>query len=124
MAYEPAYWAGLFDGEGTVGAYQQKGYYLLNVSLTNTNIPILEELQRTFGGHIQSTGIKGLDRFGYFHEPCKRWRTTGQYTVPFLTAIHPHVVIKKEQVSLGLAFQQVKNREIKESLAKALKELK
>ena len=124
MAYEPAYWAGLFDGEGTVGAYKQKGYYLLHVSVTNTNMDILEKLVCEFGGHIQSTGVNGLDKFGYFHKPCKRWRVTGQYTIPFLTAIHPFVLIKKDQVSLGLAFQQTKNRETKEHLAKAMKELK
>lgn len=61
MERDYRYLAGLFDGEGCVAVsrigrhYPEFGYrYQLRVTISNTYLPMLESLQREFGGAVWS----------------------------------------------------------------------
>jgi len=58
---ELAYYAGLFDGEGSITLHptqisspQQRRTYFLSIHLTSVDEEIILELQIAFGGHILS----------------------------------------------------------------------
>lgn len=97
---EKAYFAGLFDGEGYVGAYQNgPNPEALTLTLGLTHEPTVRLLQETFGGGCYVTAVK---------ENCKdfwTWIATDRNTKEgFLKAVQPYVRIKKEAVAVALAF--------------------
>ena len=50
-----AYIAGFFDGEGCISSsVTRRGYFIINVVITNTNKAILQFVQSRFGGTINS----------------------------------------------------------------------
>ncbi len=47
-----SYAAGLFDGEGSIFILKANQTYFLTVSITNTNLDVLREIQKLVGGQI------------------------------------------------------------------------
>jgi hypothetical protein len=92
--------AGFFDGEGCVylqsmtRVNRRLPRYCLQISITQNDRFILEEIQKEFGGQV------------YLHKGrrCYRWRITGMASLPFLQAVCPYVRIKKDQVDLAIEF--------------------
>jgi len=93
---ELAYYAGFFDGEGSVAIYPHK--YV--VSLTNTDIRPLVRAKDLWGGAICCQ--LATDR-KYAIRDLWRWQIYGVYSVMFLNDIYPFVKIKKEQIDVYLS---------------------
>jgi len=101
-----AYFAGLFDGEGTVGAYQVRDGkdFALKVAIAMTESAAILLLMNEFpeaklsyrprkvGNHQIVATFNGLTAWN------------------FLNAIEPYVIVKWEQVKLALAFLAHKRR--------------
>lgn len=101
-----AYIAGLVDGEGCIG-FTQVGQYktwAVRVTITNTNLSILEWVQSIFGGRIQSFHGKKEWKVGYHLDI--RWDSA----VAFLEAIEPWLRIKKEQAWVAFGWDIVRHR--------------
>lgn len=92
------YVAGYFDGEGYVGVPKTNGCYNVRVSLSNTYLPALVELQKQFGGVVsaKSKQVKPTHRKTY------HWRIGGQPAKEFLIAILPYLDEKKQQAELAI----------------------
>jgi len=105
-----AYFAGLFDGEGSISlcAYKPKGRcirttYGLYISLAQTNEWIIQQLKFAFGGNIQPYQPK---------YPGARmvwaWRTQSNNALVFLESIYPYLRLKKPQADVAIKFQKHK----------------
>jgi hypothetical protein len=91
------YIAGFFDGEGCVGIYfnGSKNPHL-KAQITQNDSPecreLLADIIQQFGGAL--SGKKAL-----------HWQLHGAQCVSFLTAIEPHLRLKRIQVQICLAWQ-------------------
>ena len=99
------YYAAFVDAEGSVcisrtSNKQGKQYHYLSVSASNTHKGVLLEAQRLFGGTVYLlTGQCRAER-----KPCWAWSITSKAAAQCLAVIAPHMVIKKRQAVLALAF--------------------
>ncbi len=91
---EIAYFAGFFDGEGTLGIYNGRHV----VCLANTDARPLRRAQELWGGHLYR-----MKRQKYAVRDIWHWNIYGHAARPFLEAILPHSQLKKEQVEVFLA---------------------
>lgn len=101
---EDAYFAGLFDGEGSVliiHQTRQNRFYQLDVKLGNTYTEVVEALQRRYGGSIHKTILKS-------GKPYHTWRLRSGKAADFLIKVLPFLIIKRAQAELGLTFQEGK----------------
>lgn len=98
--------AGFFDGEGCIhvqhnhakrvdrnGVHIRNDYHL-QISITQNDRWVLEEIQSVFGGQV----------YRHAGRRCHRWRVVSLTALPFLMAIQPYVKVKKEQVDLAIKF--------------------
>ncbi len=95
-----AYIAGFFDGEGSIFVSKSKKQYFLTVSISNTNLLVLESIRRIMGGGISKSPDK--------RENCSqlfRLRLYCNEAKKFLERILPYLKIKKEQAKLAIEFQ-------------------
>ena len=100
----PEYTAGLFDGEGCVRVQKHKArkpthspYYELRVTISNTNVEILNQLVQEFGGSIQVANVARENRKAVHY-----WYAAGRTAQAFLARIAPFVFIKRTQVDCVL----------------------
>ena len=102
-----AYFAGFFDGEGSVSIKRQinngrkewSPTHLIEVQMGNVKVEPLWQMRHFFRGSIQMHHTtKGTNH-------CK-WTVTSRNAAAFLTAIYPYVIIKKEQIKLALEFEK------------------
>ncbi len=120
---ERAYCAGIVDGEGTISMHigKQVSKYTGNtvismvrlVRVTNTNLGLLEWLQKTTGyGNISKLWQNPHSQYDRFRKgnvkPMYAWTVSGKNMVDFLTQIKSYLIIKPELAdllleSLGLA---------------------
>ncbi len=101
------YLAGFFDGEGCVcitkssrppfGTHQ----YILHVSVTQVDPRPLYAFQARFGGHVYT---QGKTRRGM------QWTITAKRAVPVLEVLLPHLVVKRADAEIGIAFQAALQR--------------
>lgn len=106
MALKPAYLAGLFDGEGSVGItcrheVGKSARHLLQVSMSNTCLRVLEACRDHFGGCIHQVKPSALSR-----KTCWSWGVSAIKAGAFLDYIREDSIIKKEQIEIALTFQQ------------------
>lgn len=95
-----AYWAGLFDGEGSVVIANHNNGSQLKVTLPNTYTPIVQELFQLFGGSYSEHPGVGIN-----DKPFARWELSHKDNINrFLINILPYLRIKREQALIGLAF--------------------
>lgn len=96
------YIAGFFDGEGCVQIKNPRHgpgrVHLLSVSISNTYKPILEIIQRQYGGSLLpnrriAKGLTGWDLY---------W--SARKAEIFLRDVYPYLVVKKEQVLFAFKF--------------------
>jgi hypothetical protein len=103
----PAYWAGLFDGEGCVSlqrylskTHNQKFIIAVKAVVTQKEPMILYLLQRDFGGAVRSQ--KQVTMSGKQTE-VGRWEIGKAEEVSFFfKAIEPYVIIKKKEIVVAL----------------------
>jgi hypothetical protein len=103
------YLAAMLDGEGSVGSSCSPGnrgrrrgtpQYLVRISVTNTDRPMLEWLKQVFPlGQIRQKSDKG--RLGT--KPCFEWVVGSQEAAWLLGVVLPVMRIKRDQASLCLA---------------------
>lgn len=106
MRAEVAYLAGIFDGEGTVGIYENgaRGWQF-QVMITNCDIGLLWWINERISGTIsEKTRSKKEWRRGF------TWRVTGDRAADFLKLVQPYSVIKRDQISLALEFRKITDR--------------
>jgi hypothetical protein len=104
----PAYAAGFFDGEGYIGIGRTKKvrdtegpFYTLNITVTNTNLEVLERFRSTFGGRVTHKSDNS-ERW----KQCHYWRASSWGAVGFLQAVLPFLVVKRRQAEIALDFQR------------------
>lgn len=108
---DAAYLAGLFDGEGCVLIYARKTYvprgqttpHHLLITITNTHQPVLEWVQKTFGGHLYAykratAGRPKMSR-------AWKWTATSREAAHLLRAMLPYLKIKHTQAMIALELQ-------------------
>jgi Mor family transcriptional regulator len=110
-----SYYAGLFDGEGTVGIYQVKGwnkntghkiYWGIKLSITGRHLPMINSIRDHFGygGIYKSKRIKKSYEPG-FRDQCWQWQISNRKDIKdFLTKIRPLLQEKAEQVDIAIKF--------------------
>jgi len=96
-----AYIAGIVDGEGNVGYYQNKAdkHFMPTVSIANTNKQVMDWVVTNIGGHIYTKLQKN-----------PKWKTAYIWDLRrtvdvllLLTAIEPYLIIKKEKAKEVIA---------------------
>ena len=99
----PVYVAGFLDGEGCISIRRAvkngSDTYTVFCSISNTNIDILKELNRKYGGRLHIDGRKP-GRFA----PCGNWCLMGAEAVRFMKKIVKHTIIKKKQINVAFDF--------------------
>lgn len=104
-AVSAAYFAGLFDGEGyiTVSVPRERNTAVLVVGLGSTDLQVLEELHRVFGGCL--TALRISSRVS--RKPSREWKITNDGAADFLKVVFPYLRIKKRQAALAFKFRKV-----------------
>ncbi len=93
------YFAGLFDGEGSISANRQG--WKVCISMTNTYREVLELLQLRFGGKVKKVKWKNSNHFKEIKDRWY-WRTQKASEMKgFLSAVYPYLIIKKNQAKIA-----------------------
>jgi len=99
MKIDIRYYAGFFDGEGFCGYWgyvnKKRNYKCKNVAagIGNTNLKILKEFQKRFGGSIRQKKISKLGSKEYYE-----WLVRTKQAREFLKKILPYVIEKRKRV--------------------------
>lgn len=99
MKIDIRYFAGFFDGEGYCGYWRfeskKRGYEWKSVAagIGNTNLKILKEFQKRFGGSIRQRGISKLGS-----KEIYEWVVRTKQARTFLKAILPYVIEKEHKI--------------------------
>jgi hypothetical protein len=103
MSEKLAYLAGLFDGEGCV-VFTRNGPELLSgglqVSVTNTDLDLLERFTTQFGGRIRLN--RALRRRPGAYRTTFAWVVCGGNAARVLETLRPFLVAKAPQADLAL----------------------
>ena len=101
-----AYFAGLFDGEGSVSIvkrldprYRADFGLLLRISIWNVDRGVLQEAVGLFGGSISTHKPRGLSKKTLY---C--WQLYGMNAQRFLSAILPYTRIARRKVRTALRY--------------------
>ena len=107
-----AYFAGMIDGEGHVGLYRhrdkkcKRGYsYRVVLGITNTQIPLLLDLQRRFGGIVHEQG-----KSGFSDKPVFGLRFSANAMRDILPRVLPYIVLKKKDLEIMLRAMKITDR--------------
>ena len=91
MTIDNRYWAGLFDGEGSI--HVAKDLRHMYVTLTQKELPILFMLKNQFGGTVKKYG----------KQTCHKWQIVAADSVElFLKSVAPHSIIKAVEIQVTL----------------------
>lgn len=94
----PAYVAGIIDGEGSIGFSRVTETTMVpRVSVGNTNKKLLDDLKESFGGTVHVCHKEG--DLGN-NKPTWEWKLSSSKSVKFLEIIFPWLRIKRPQVVL------------------------
>jgi len=97
------YVAGFLDGEGSIVLRKdKKGWFLLQIQISNTHEGVLHQIASTFGGAVSPKNSLQLKMNNF--RPQFTWSTSGQPSLPFLQKMLPFVIIKREHVELAIEF--------------------
>jgi len=104
------YLAGLFDSEGTISAKRTgKSALTLTLMISNTYLPILEEVKNTVGyGYLISQKARTSKQ-----KTCFEWRTRNhQHVLDFISRVKKHARIKRKAIAeVEAAIKEHKYRE-------------
>jgi len=97
------YFAGLFDGEGTIGLYRKnnsRAFRMPQMTLPSTTIGLLEALQTKYGGYIYSKGTKQKAH----HRDSWVWSCQSNRVIEVCQKLYPHILepCKKYRMNLLL----------------------
>ena len=95
------YLAGFFDGEGYVGvAKHRSGNYILQMSISNTELLLLQSIQAEYGGKIHLSP----ERRSQIRKPAYHIHWWGIGVKNMATLLLPYTKIKGSQLKLALEF--------------------
>jgi len=102
-----AYMAGIFDGEGSIGAYKPrcnltKGTYSLGVTIISTDEWLCHMFRMAFGGSINCRQRRGKQL------PVWEWKVQSHRAAEMLKILLPYLHLKRSQAELAIKFQSVK----------------
>ncbi len=88
-----SYWAGFFDGEGSVGVYKSKNHfnYRCTISQKKPFEEVIEEIAKAYDGSVY-----------YNAGGCANMQLSSVRAYEFLRDVFPYLRIKKPQVKLFL----------------------
>jgi len=98
------YHAGFFDGEGCImikKKHSGRPYHTLDIAITPTNLNILEDFKRAFGGTIH-----GAYKSKANYKDKWYWMIGCNKALSFLKAIYPYLRLKTREAELGIEFQE------------------
>jgi hypothetical protein len=100
---EKAYFAGIFDGEGTIGYYQRKrGYYQIQLAITNTDFGLLTWIQSVVPYGF--TRVRESRRDHPSRLPQWEWTLTAKAEAhEVLTELRPYLRVKGRQADVLLS---------------------
>lgn len=105
-----AYFAGIFDGEGTVtlaktqiSSPKQKLTYQVRVQVVSTDEWLCQQLRFSFGGTVMPHRVTEGN-----HKPAYRWLATRVVAKRFMLAILPFSHLKRQRIELALKFLEHK----------------
>jgi len=107
------YLAGFFDGEGSIFITKINNkrsgniWYRMCASCGNSNKEIIEELHNRFSPKRKNFLYRPSRKSSY--KPCYQWLATGNVALNFLKIIEPEIIVKRNQVRLGIEFQNWRN---------------
>lgn len=110
-----SYFAGFFDGEGCVRLKRSGNYIYSVVIVVNTNLEVLIDFKEKFGGNIQPRKRKVS-----YHKKIYAWEIYSKASVPFLEAILPYLIVKREQVIIVLKMERSLRKSGNKGLSKTL----
>lgn len=110
--FQWSYLAGFFDGEGSITIHENcrpspRGLspnHTLQITMGNTHPAIPKLLYSELGGSLILSDRSAKAN----HRNFAQWSVRAAKTLPFLYGIRPYVIMKKEQVELGIKFQESK----------------
>ena len=102
-----AYFAGFFDGEGTILIDKYPKHYQLRVQVSQANRWILERYRMAFGGTIyepyrNSLTSKQRNRFWI-------WQAKSRVALEFLQDIYPYLTLKQAEAKVAIEFQKTRS---------------
>jgi hypothetical protein len=102
-----AWAAGLFEGEGSVGLHSnhQRRYSRLRISVTSTDIEIVEFFHERWGGTVRSCGFASPRANEAFV-----WMLQGPATLPFLLDLLPEIRRQRIRERFAIAIESQKMR--------------
>lgn len=105
LSMEIQYWAGLFDGEGSITlskrSSKSNSRYLV-LSLPNTHRPVLDLMQTDLGGKVFLNRKPNLEKG---HRGTSVWKATTDEAYQILQKLYPYLVIKKDEAEVAMHFQ-------------------
>ncbi len=118
------YLAGFFDGEGHVSiTWTKKGDWKsspkLAVKMTNTYLPLMEEIQKEYGGNM----YKGKNVKEHYLQ-VYTLSLTVEESKRFLNDVMPFLKIKKRQAEIALIFSSTIYRRGRKPVTKEEEELR
>lgn len=105
--FTATYFAGFFDGEGSIGVYmtgsksQGTKYATLSAKLTNSVKGPLDFVLSMYGGSIENNKAS-LKDIGW--QDTYSWRAYSDKAMTFLKWIYPYTYIKKPQIEIAFEF--------------------
>ena len=106
VVLSPKYVAGLIDGEGCISIYKvdapdyKRPKLQLQITVVLREGWLLRYLQNQWGGSLKRYARKVPQQ-----APVSRWRLGDLAAVPFLRAIEPYLLAKREQANIALHFR-------------------
>lgn len=108
-AEELGYLAGLIDGEGTVIFTASRGYAdavgTVRISVASTHAGVMRWLKQSCGGSTRErpAWTKRGDQSRIGLKPCFVWEVSGERAAIILRAVHPMLIIKRDETAAALA---------------------
>lgn len=94
----PEYLAGIVDGEGHIRmSTSNYTYRYVRIQVVNTHRPLLEAIQRHYGGSICVHGNE-TKAISHGWRPSWTWNTAGPNAERILKMIQPFLIVKKDTV--------------------------
>jgi DNA-binding CsgD family transcriptional regulator len=112
---ERAYFAGLFDGEGTVIIAKTGKHLHPRISIANTYRPVIEEISRLWGGRAGLNHRKNSAR-----RKCWVWSASTREAESIIKCVLPYLKVKKLQAEFLLEFYETKSKERRKVIAKRI----
>ncbi len=97
------YFAGFFDGEGSVHIREKAKTcrFILTIQVDNTNAEVLYLFKKFFGGKVG-----GPYKRGRKWKPIYKWVVAARRAENFLKQIQEHLIVKSKQCELALLLRE------------------